>query len=46
MIIALVNIGLNYLLIPVFREEGAALATMISYIFDSFIFEFLKDFFL
>ena len=33
MIIALLNIGLNYLLIPFYKEVGAALATMISYVF-------------
>ena len=38
LIIAFLNIGLNYLLIPVFREEGAALATMISYIFLTFFY--------
>lgn len=37
---ALINIGLNYLLIPRFGLEGAAWATLISYAYASFFFIF------
>lgn len=39
---ALLNIGLNYLLIPRFGLEGAAWATLISYAYASFFFIFLS----
>lgn len=34
---ALINVGLNFLLIPNFRSYGAAIATLISYAFASYI---------
>lgn len=39
---ALLNVGLNFLLIPLYGLEGAAWATLISYAYASFFFIFLS----
>jgi O-antigen/teichoic acid export membrane protein len=42
-IIALVNIGLNYILIPMYNEVGASFATMISYLLLTFFYSFISQ---
>ena len=41
--IAIVNIGLNYILIPIYKEVGASFATMISYLQLTFIYTIVSQ---
>jgi O-antigen/teichoic acid export membrane protein len=41
--IAIVNIGLNYILIPIYKEVGASFATMISYLLLTFIYTIVSQ---
>lgn len=41
--IALFNILMNYILIPIFEETGAAFATMLSYLFLTIIYAFVSQ---
>jgi O-antigen/teichoic acid export membrane protein len=41
--IAIVNIGLNYILIPIYKEVGASFATMISYLLLTFIYAIVSQ---
>lgn len=42
-VVAIVNIGLNYLLIPYFQETGASIATAIAYMLLTFIYAFISQ---
>ena len=41
--VAVVNIGLNYLLIPYFQETGASIATAFAYMLLTFIYAFISQ---
>jgi len=41
--VALVNIGLNYILIPIYAEVGASVATMVSYMLLTFIYTLISQ---
>ncbi len=41
--VAIVNIGLNYILIPIYAEVGASAATMVSYMLLTFIYAFTSE---
>ena len=41
--VAIVNIGLNYILIPIYAEVGASVATMVSYMLLTFTYAFISQ---
>lgn len=41
--VALVNIGLNYILIPVYAELGASIATMVSYLVLTILYAYVSQ---
>lgn len=42
-IVAVINIGLNYLLIPYFEETGASIATAFAYMLLTFVYAFVSQ---